>query len=190
LEDGRQILVAAPTDLPGVSADKPLPLVGLSSSHTGAVRFDKVQLSREWLIAGPIENVMTLGIGGSTGGLQTSTLAVGLAVTAIAYLGREAAQREDLRAPAEALRRDVDQTAADLLALADGACHCTPQDLRFRANSLAMRATQAALTAAKGTGYVAGHPAGRWCREALFFLVWSCPQPVASASLCNLAGIQ
>ena len=31
--------------------------------------------------------------------------------------------------------------------------------------------------------------AGRWCREALFFLVWSCPQSVLSANLCELAGI-
>ena len=45
-----------------------------------------------------------------------------------------------------------------------------------RANSLVLRASQAALAAAEGTGYVVGHPAGRWCREALFFLVWSCPQ--------------
>ena len=63
-------------------------------------------------------------------------------------------------------------------------------DLRQRANSLVLRAAQAALMAAKGTGYVAGHPAGRWCREALFFLVWSCPQHVAHANLCELAGIE
>jgi hypothetical protein len=46
------------------------------------------------------------------------------------------------------------------------------------------------LVAAKGTGYVVGHPAGRWCREALFFLVWSCPQPVSAANLCELAGLE
>jgi hypothetical protein len=53
-----------------------------------------------------------------------------------------------------------------------------------------LRATQAALAAAKGTGFVVGHPAGRWCREALFFLVWSCPRPVAAANLCELAGLE
>ena len=63
------------------------------------------------------------------------------------------------------------------------------QEFRARANSLVLRSTQAALAAAKGTGYVEGHPAGRWCREALFFLVWSCPQPVMAANLCELAGI-
>jgi hypothetical protein len=52
-----------------------------------------------------------------------------------------------------------------------------------------LRATQAALAAAKGAGYVAGHEAGRWCREALFFLVWSCPPQVMEANLCELAGL-
>lgn len=189
LDDGRQILAAVPTDLPGVSADEPTKLVGLSASHTGAVRFSKVRLSHDWLLGGPVENVMSRGIGGNTGGLQTSTLALGLARAAISYLQREAAQRDDLVAPADALRRDVELAIEDLLALAAGQTSCTQQDLRFRANSLALRATQAALTAAKGTGYVAGHPAGRWCREALFFLVWSCPQPVAAAALCDLAGL-
>ncbi|MBW8885705.1 MAG: acyl-CoA dehydrogenase, partial [Planctomycetia bacterium] len=69
-------------------------------------------------------------------------------------------------------------------------CLTTSNELRTRANSLALRASQAALAAAKGAGYVVGHPAGRWCREALFFLVWSCPQPVLHANLCELAGIQ
>jgi hypothetical protein len=74
--------------------------------------------------------------------------------------------------------------------LADGETVCTTENLRARANSLVLRAAQAVLAAAKGTGYVVGHPAGRWCREALFFLVWSCPQPVLAANLCELAGIE
>ncbi|MEX1224544.1 MAG: acyl-CoA dehydrogenase, partial [Pirellulales bacterium] len=74
--------------------------------------------------------------------------------------------------------------------MARGEPACGPEQLRTRANSLALRASQASLTAAKGAGYVWGHPAGRWCREALFFLVWSCPQPVLAANLCEFAGIE
>jgi hypothetical protein len=66
---------------------------------------------------------------------------------------------------------------------------CTTDEIRARANSLVLRLTQAALMAAKGTGFVAGHPVGRWCREALFFLVWSCPQPVLAANLCQWASL-
>jgi alkylation response protein AidB-like acyl-CoA dehydrogenase len=189
LDDGRQILVALPTDLPGVMIPPAARLVGLSASHTGEVRCKHVELSREWLLAGPVENVMKLGEGAKTGGLQTSTLAVGLSDAAIEYVERESDRRPDLQSPARALRAEWQTLHDDLLALAEGQLVCSNEDLRTRANSLVLRAAQASLAAAKGTGYVIGHPAGRWCREALFFLVWSCPQPVLAANLCELAGI-
>jgi hypothetical protein len=82
-------------------------------------------------------------------------------------------------------------TASSNMATAAGAAASSSavspaDDIRGRANSLALRSAQAALAATKGSGYVRGHPAGRRCREALFFLVWSCPQPVTSATLCEL----
>jgi alkylation response protein AidB-like acyl-CoA dehydrogenase len=190
LPDGQQILVALPTDLAGVTIPPPAQLVGLSASHTGEVRLDNVKLAREWLLAGPSENVMQSGTGGGTGGLQTSTLAVGLTHAAIEYLTRESAMRPDLAKPAAELKREHAGIEAALLALAGGETVCTNDELRARANSLVLRATQAALAAAKGTGYVVGHPAGRWCREALFFLVWSCPQGVLNTNLCELAGLE
>lgn len=189
LDDGRQILVALPTDLPGVSAAEPAQLVGVTGSHTGAVHCNRVQLSRRELLAGPIENVMSGGSGANTGGLQTSTLAVGLAGAATAFLESEAERRGDLAEPARGFRAEVDAMEADLLALAGGEPICSQDEFRARANRLVLRASQAALAAAKGSGYVVGHPAGRWCREALFFLVWSCPQPVVNAALCELAGL-
>jgi alkylation response protein AidB-like acyl-CoA dehydrogenase len=121
--------------------------------------------------------------------LQTSTLAIGLAGAAVDFLFAEAERRDDLLVPAGGLRAELAELRGDLLAMALGEDRCTTQDLRTRANSLVLRATQAALAAAKGTGYVVGHPAGRWCREALFFLVWSCPQQVMAANLCELAGL-
>jgi hypothetical protein len=71
------------------------------------------------------------------------------------------------------------------LAAATGDVSRTTDALRAGANSLVLRATQAALAAAKGAGFVADHPAGRWCREALFFIVWRCPQLVLDANLCE-----
>jgi alkylation response protein AidB-like acyl-CoA dehydrogenase len=189
LDDGRQILLALPTSLPGVVAPPHAQLLGLTASHTGPLECHDVQVGREWLLDGPIENVMTAHSGAKTGGLQTSALAIGLAAAAIDYLTRESQQRSDLAGPTENLQREHSQWEANLLSLAAGTEACTSESLRAHANSLALRATQAALTAAKGAGYVAGHPAGRWCREALFFLVWSCPQPVMNANLCELAGL-
>jgi len=189
LEDDRQILVAAPMDLKGIHAAEPEQLVALSASHTGKLEFDRVLVERRWLVDSPVADVMQRGAGARTGGLETSTLAVGLATAAIEFLGDEANRREDLSAASNHLQAELDQLQADLLQVAAGEMVCTNEQLRTRANSLALRASQAALSAAKGAGFVAGHPAGRWCREALFFLVWSCPQPVLQANLCELAGL-
>lgn len=189
LDDGRQILVALKSDLPGVSTPPAVELVGVSASQTGPVNCEQVVVERKWLLAGPVEEVMKQGIGAKSGGLQTSTLAIGLAGAAIDFLELEASKRPDLTEPTTSLRDEWQPLRSDLLSAACDEPVCSTEDLRTRANSLALRASQAALAAAKGTGYVVGHPAGRWCREALFFLVWSCPQPVMAANLCELAGI-
>ncbi|MBL9123924.1 MAG: acyl-CoA/acyl-ACP dehydrogenase, partial [Planctomycetaceae bacterium] len=106
LEDGRQILVALPMDLPGITVPEPVRLVGLSGSATGEVRCDGVEVSREWLLAGPSPNVMNLGTGAGTGGLQTSTLAIGLATAAIDFLEQECGARADLAEATSGLRRE------------------------------------------------------------------------------------
>ena len=189
LPDGRQILAVLPTDVKGVAADEPARIVALSGSCTGAVRLDRVLLERRWLLSGPEHDVMQGATGAKTGGLQTSALAIGLADRAIALLEKESEQRAELAEPAARLREEQARLEYSLLALAAGSEACSGEQLRSSANSLALRSAQATLAAAKGTGYVLGHPAGRWCREALFFLVWSCPQPVMAANLCELAGM-
>jgi alkylation response protein AidB-like acyl-CoA dehydrogenase len=189
LDDGRQVLLALPTSLPGVHAAPHAQLVGLTASHTGRLECREVHVSREWLLDGPSTNVMAGRSGTKTGGLQTSALAVGLSAAAIEFLEKESEQRSDLAEPAANLRSEQTAAERDLIALAAGNADCSSDEIRTRANSLVLRATQAALAAAKGSGYATGHPAGRWCREALFFLVWSCPQPVMNANLCELAGL-
>ena len=184
-----QLLIALPNDLPGVTVPEPAALVGLSASHTGAMNLEQVFVEERWVLAGPIEEVMSQGIGAGAGGYQTSTLALGLARSAIRFLETEAEKRDTLLPPFEALQEDFESVKTQLFDVVHGEPNCSSEQLRQQANSLALRSSQAALAAAKGTGYVQGHPAGRWCREALFFLVWSCPQPVLSANLCELAGI-
>ena len=82
----------------------------------------------------------------------------------------------------ESLAEEQRQLAADIRAAAEGGGP-SQEVLRTRANSLVLRAAHAYLTAAKGAGFVSGHPAERAVREATFFLVWSCPQPVVAAAL-------
>jgi alkylation response protein AidB-like acyl-CoA dehydrogenase len=193
LPDGRQVLVALPTDRDGVSRPAAASLVALSASQTGPVRCDDVEITIDDLLAGPVEDVLLKGSGGGAGGLQTSTLALGLTRAALRYTAGEAERRPDLQVPVDALREEADSLVATLLAAAAGESgHDGPptvQALRVRANSLVLRATQMSLAAAKGAGYASGHPVGRWCREALFFLVWSCPQPVVAEYLRELAGL-
>ena len=186
-----EILVALPGSADGVEVQKPFDLVGVSASATGAVKLDSVFVADELLMGGPVEKVLaSLSRGAATGGHETSTLALGLSSAAINFLKTETSRRGDLADATESLAAEQAELTADLLSVARGEPACSSESLRTRANSLALRATQASLAAAKGAGYVQGHPVGRWCREALFFLVWSCPQPVAAANLCELAGIE
>ena len=187
LEDGRQILVAVPRDCSGIRSGKGCDLVALSASCTDRVEFDSVQIDQSWLLGGPSEHVLQSGVGARTGGLQTSTLAVGLSRAAVDYLADEASRREDLREAATGLASELDELEQVLIRATGGDGDCDASEIRGLSNRMVLRSTQAALTAAKGAGFVEGHPVGRWCREALFFLVWSCPQPVAQAHLCELA---
>jgi alkylation response protein AidB-like acyl-CoA dehydrogenase len=186
LEDGRQVLAMLPMDLPGVSVGPPLDLMALAGSVTAEVRCENVTVDRKWLLAGPAERVLQAGKGG-TGGLETSCLALGLASAALTQLEHEAVPRPQLADDAGRLRVTHATLWRELLDLAGGSG--TPErtlDLRARANTLVLAATQSTLTASKGTGFVRSHPAQRWARQALFFLVWSCPWPAAAATLAHL----
>lgn len=186
LEDGRQVLLAVRSDAGGVTAGPGTPLVALTGSCTDRVTFDATMVDAAELLAGPDMQVMQHGSGGSPGGLQTSTLAVGLADAAVDYLQTQAQRRREVIPSASAMSQQAATVTERLLAAADNPAACDLARLRTDANRLALHATQAALTVAKGAGYVATSPVGRWCQEALFFLVWSCPQPVAQSHLCEL----
>jgi butyryl-CoA dehydrogenase len=187
LADGRQILLGLPRGQPGVVVEPPLPLMALAGSRTSSLRLSNVELGREWLIAGPLEKVVS-GKPGGAGGLETSCLALGLARSAIEYVQHEAEQRPDLDAAAESLvaarARLQSQLASLALALTPTAESLVA--IRVGCTQLALQATQVAMTVAKGTGFVAPHPVQLWARQALFFLVWSCPRPAAEGLIGSL----
>ncbi len=190
MDDGRQILAAVPRQTKGIVPGDGISLVALSASCTDRLQLNDVVVDSSMLIAGPAENVMSSGTGARVGGLQTSTLAIGLARAAMGFIADEASRRDDLRTVSEEMTSELDTLEGVLLAAASGQGQCDAMEVRGQANRLVLRSTQAALTAAKGAGYVSGHPVGRWCQQAMFFLVWSCPQTVANAHLCELAGIE
>lgn len=188
MEDGRQLLFVV--DQEKVRPNPPHQLMALSGSCTGSVTVEDLLVPESDLIGGPVEQVMKSAQGGMTGGLQTSTLAIALANAAVKFITAESETRSDLRPTADEFEDQLVGLRSKLFELANGNAVCSMQDLRTEANSLVLRSTQAALVAAKGAGFVQGHRVGRWCREAMFFLVWSCPQPVLEANLCELAGVE
>ncbi|QDV24322.1 acyl-CoA dehydrogenase family protein [Aureliella helgolandensis] len=188
LEDNTQMICAIPSDRDGLTTHPGEKLVALSSSCTDRVDLKEVRIESDEIVAGPIANVMQANTGGGAGGLQTSTLALGLTVAAVQSIYQQSEQRPELSSIAKKMAKDSSQLLDALRLLTLGApCQMSAGELRQQANSLVLRSTQAALSAAKGAGFLASHPTGRWAREALFFLVWSCPQPVAAANMCELA---
>ena len=185
LEDGNEILFLLPTDGAGVKIEKGFELIALSASHTGAVKCDAALVPEAQVVVSPRESVLATRSGTGAGGVQTSALALGLVRSAIDFIRQESVARPELAETADSLEQQFELLFDLTLKVADGDFESAGQ-LRADANSLATRSTQAAMIAAKGAGFVEGHPVGRWCREALFFLVWSCPQHVAEAGLCEL----
>lgn len=178
-DDGQTLFFIVPTDRRGIEIAPPLSMLALSGSRTSSVAFADVSP------AAVIEPRATGGV--RTGGLATTALAIGSARAALVVLEGEAVARAVLAPVAEAIGAEADALEARLRRSASDPEAEDRDRLRADANGLVIRAAQAALTATKGAGFVAGHPAERLVREAHFFLVWSCPQTVAGITLCELS---
>ena len=167
----------------GITTDAPMQMLALTGSRTSAVHFTAA------LAAEMIEPPATRKPG--AGGLATSALAVGAAKASADLLAEEATRRTDLGPVAEGLTDEADTLAARVMTAVRHGIEPDDRDrLRGEANKLVIRASQAGLVASKGAGFVVGHPAELAVREAMFFLVWSCPQTVSASTLCELASLE
>jgi alkylation response protein AidB-like acyl-CoA dehydrogenase len=190
LDDGRQMLIALPADRPGVEVCPPFRLAALQASCTSQVLLHGVEVEDADLLAGPAVEIMSHAAAVGTGGLETSALALGQARAALEALLALSPDRGDLAEPLEALCENWQVAWGQLMARARvDPLALPPEAIRAAANALVLRATQAYLTARKGTGFLCTEPAQRWARQALFFLVWSCPAPIARAAIRDLAGL-
>ena len=186
LPDGRQILGLLSQQSTGLRVTPSVALMALSSSQTASVEMHDVLLPHDRVLAGPVHHVMKHSSGG-TGSLTTSTLALGHALGSLRRLKRQCEARADLASMFDAFQRDFDRQKEALLDATEKAVVGSSEMVREAANSLVLRITQAELAVTKGAGFVAGHPAERAVREAMFFLVWSCPQPVVNSALRTFA---
>ena len=178
---GGQMFFVVPTAAAGVEIEPPLAMLALSGSRTAVVRLTGVRPAH---VIEPAEKNAP-----RTGGLATTALALGAARASIAVVAGEAARRKPLAPVATRLEAELGGLFERLTRAArEGLAAENRDSLRAAATDLVLRAAQAALTASKGAGFITGHPVERLVRESLFFLVWSCPQAVADALLCEFSG--
>lgn len=178
---GERLFFVVPATARGVVIEPAMEMLALSASHTSAVRLDDVR---------PVATITAISDAPRSGGLATTALALGAARAAVRLIAAEGESRPQLRPVAERLAIDATLLAERLRTAALGGIETAARErLRGDANGLVTRSAQAALTAAKGAGFVRGHPAERLVRESLFFLVWSCPPAVATNLLCELAHV-
>ncbi len=189
LEDGRQLLIALPADRAGVIVKPAFEIAALQASRTTEVACEGVLVVEDEILVGPTTEISTKPGAVGTGGLETSALALGQARAALAKLAELGRDRSELEEPVQTLGESWRATWAQLIENARGEPGAVPaSQVRGQANTLALSCTQAYLTARKGTGFLRGEPAQRWARQALFFLVWSCPSPIAQAAIRDFAG--
>lgn len=192
-EDDSQVLVAMDTSLDGIEIIPPTLLMAMKGSQTGSLRLNSVKIPRRYLLAGPTPGVMRVATAGGTGSVTTSALALGLAARAHDGLRSESELRPDLVPIVEALEQEKSEISMrihDALGpVGDQLSAEVTSEIREAANSHVLRSAQAYLAACKGLGFKQGHPAERIVRESMFFLVWSCPQPVVQANLREFACI-
>ena len=180
LDDRRQLLFFLPTHLEGVTLRKPLKLMGLSASNTSRIDLNRVSVPDKFLLAGPGTDL--LGSFRRPSGLSfaPTALALGLTGQILRLLREETTNRPNLKVHLKAFEEQLRSLRASMYhAVEEQSIANSISSLRAKANSLAIRSVLSLLTAVKGSGYVAEHPAERSVREAMFFLIWACPEETA-----------
>ncbi len=187
LPDGQQVLFLMERHLSGVTVDPAMQMVALTQTLTASLRLKDVVVEDRWVLRPPSANALAGRRNGLT--LGQTFVATGLCRAALDLIaqhtsdaarsahGRFAGQLAAVRAEVHALcqpGREADAAAANAR-------------LRGTCNDLALRVTHAAVALYKGTALLADHPAQRLAREAMFLLVWSCPNPVIDCTVDLLA---
>ena len=187
-EFSKQYLFYLPMRTEHVECGPSLDLLALSDSCTAEVRLVDAPLTPNELLHGPCENVLSASQSSGAGGLQTTALALGLAARIIDRIGEKSSVISEISAVAESFQsqwHELDEKMSR--ASIPGQKDVDSGILRKDANDLVLRASQAAMAIEKGAGYLASSLASQWVREAMFFLVWSCPQTIATQHLCDLS---
>jgi alkylation response protein AidB-like acyl-CoA dehydrogenase len=188
-DDHRQILFVLPTELPGIAVKPPLELVALRSTWTSQIELKDVHLESRWLLRGPMEKVLSR----SSKGLPLGQifLAFGLCKGALDLIQQEGSDRA--KSLHDKFAHQLAAIRGEVLDLCkpgheSQAASAAPR-VRASCHELAIRMTQSAIALFKGSALLIDHPAQRLAREAMFFLVWSCPDPVIDCTVNVLSEV-
>jgi alkylation response protein AidB-like acyl-CoA dehydrogenase len=181
-DDGQHLLFALRPEAPGVRVDPPMPLVALRTTWTSSIHCEGVRVRPEDVITGPAQKVLTRA---NHLPLGQAYLATGLCRGALDLI--DAHRSPAAKSAKESFEVHLCELRARILSLSEPgrepeAADSSPE-IRGRCNDLAVRITHAAVALYKGTALLAGHPAQRLAREAMFLLVWSCPNPVIDCTI-------
>lgn len=176
---------------PAIRCATDMNLLALSNSCTCEVQLNDVLVEEHYRLHGPSENVMASSQTSGAGGLQTSALALGLAARVIDRIHQKSESITSLQSLNDNFTQRWMELYQRMMQASDTTAQSDPRidtaKLRKDANDLVIRVTQSNLAIEKGQGYLSDSDASRWVCEALFFLVWSCPQTIANEHLCELS---
>ncbi|HTW95024.1 MAG TPA: acyl-CoA dehydrogenase family protein [Tepidisphaeraceae bacterium] len=178
-----QVLFVLPTDLPNLRIDPPMPLVALWASWTTSIQCDGVRIADRLVLRGPVPNALAgrrKGVALSQAFLALGLCQAGLDLMTTHESSRAAELHSRFSRQLAILRRRV-------IDLPEPEAAVSGPELRGQVNDLALRITHSAVALFKGHGLLMDHPAQRLAREALFLLVWSCPDPVIECTVDILA---
>ncbi|MBV8780138.1 MAG: acyl-CoA/acyl-ACP dehydrogenase [Phycisphaerae bacterium] len=182
---GGQILFVLPTDRPGVLVAPAMPLVALAATHTTSIRCDGVIISSSMILRGPCERALAARRKGLA--IGQAFLGMGLVRGAIDLIHSHDSDR------AREIKQEFEEQLLNVRQRVIAFCSDTAPDsaqapmIRGNCNDLAVRVTHSAVALYKGTALTMDHPAQRLAREAMFLLVWSCPDPVIDCTVERLS---
>ena len=140
-------------------------LTALNACDTAKVSIDSV-VSKDCLIHRTVSGAT------KTGSLRSAAMALGIAAQSLSIIKKQAQKRPALKQTEKNLQQQLQHFQEQLLHNVDRISY------RFAVNQLALSSSQQALVATKGRGYLLSEQASTLCQQALFFLVWSCPESV------------
>jgi alkylation response protein AidB-like acyl-CoA dehydrogenase len=183
LPDGGQLLFLMESHLSGITIGPPMELVALRSTFTTSLKLKDVLLGDRWVLRGPTGSALGNRRGGLT--LGQTFLAMGLCKAGLDLIGDHTSDRA--KTARQRFQQQLTELREKILKLSqpghESEASAANAELRGACNDLALRITHAAVALYKGAALLADHPAQRLAREAMFLLVWSCPNPVIDCTV-------